>query len=250
MTRRAFSARPSFLLAIALVGFVVSAAARQGSAPGFVEYGGWAHVAQCSIVGRMPTKSITAAEVSKYHECPSCLPMAAAAASLRNSPGPSAQLVVVRASAARQHVGNRITIEDEVAEIAREPQSGFTYVNFGRPFPNHVFRAIIPDSVSSRLSLATLSAQFVRVTGIPMLSSSGIPEILCSDPTQVMAVVSAIPAAAVAVPGPATAAPPSVAPPTTPPVRKCCRVCSTGKPCGDSCIARTTTCRQPPGCAC
>jgi hypothetical protein len=30
----------------------------------------------------------------------------------------------------------------------------------------------------------------------------------------------------------------------------CCRVCSTGKACGDSCINHDLTCRQPPGCAC
>lgn len=30
----------------------------------------------------------------------------------------------------------------------------------------------------------------------------------------------------------------------------CCRRCSRGKPCGDSCISRSYTCRQPPGCAC
>lgn len=32
--------------------------------------------------------------------------------------------------------------------------------------------------------------------------------------------------------------------------RTCCRVCTTGKPCGNSCISRSYTCRQPPGCAC
>lgn len=37
--------------------------------------------------------------------------------------------------------------------------------------------------------------------------------------------------------------------PTTP-TRTCCRVCTTGKACGDSCISRTFTCRQGVGCAC
>lgn len=37
---------------------------------------------------------------------------------------------------------------------------------------------------------------------------------------------------------------------TTPRNRSCCRVCSAGKACGNSCIARNKTCRQPPGCAC
>lgn len=30
----------------------------------------------------------------------------------------------------------------------------------------------------------------------------------------------------------------------------CCKHCSKGKPCGNSCIARDKTCRAPPGCAC
>lgn len=32
--------------------------------------------------------------------------------------------------------------------------------------------------------------------------------------------------------------------------RACCKVCTTGKACGDSCIARSKTCHKPPGCAC
>ena len=36
----------------------------------------------------------------------------------------------------------------------------------------------------------------------------------------------------------------------TPTRRACCRICRTGKACGDSCISRSYTCRQPPGCAC
>ena len=30
----------------------------------------------------------------------------------------------------------------------------------------------------------------------------------------------------------------------------CCKVCIVGKACGNSCISRSYTCRQPPGCAC
>ncbi len=32
--------------------------------------------------------------------------------------------------------------------------------------------------------------------------------------------------------------------------RYCCKVCSTGKACGDSCIARWKTCHKGKGCAC
>lgn len=43
---------------------------------------------------------------------------------------------------------------------------------------------------------------------------------------------------------------PTVRPTPRPTSRSCCRVCRTGKACGDSCISRSNTCRQPPGCAC
>ena len=31
---------------------------------------------------------------------------------------------------------------------------------------------------------------------------------------------------------------------------ECCKVCTKGKACGNSCIARSKDCHQPPGCAC
>jgi hypothetical protein len=30
----------------------------------------------------------------------------------------------------------------------------------------------------------------------------------------------------------------------------CCKVCTTGKACGDTCISRDKECHVPPGCAC
>jgi hypothetical protein len=30
----------------------------------------------------------------------------------------------------------------------------------------------------------------------------------------------------------------------------CCKVCTKGKACGNSCISRGENCHQPPGCAC
>lgn len=45
--------------------------------------------------------------------------------------------------------------------------------------------------------------------------------------------------------------PPTTATPTaTQTPVPCCRVCTTGKACGDSCIAENLNCNQPPGCAC
>ena len=54
-------------------------------------------------------------------------------------------------------------------------------------------------------------------------------------------------------PWPAAPAPqglPSLSERLLPVQRSCCRVCSRGRACGNSCINRNYTCRQPPGCAC
>jgi hypothetical protein len=37
---------------------------------------------------------------------------------------------------------------------------------------------------------------------------------------------------------------------SNPPPNGCCRVCTIGKACGDSCINVDLTSHQPPGCAC
>lgn len=47
-----------------------------------------------------------------------------------------------------------------------------------------------------------------------------------------------------------TQRPPTVPPARTPRASSCCRVCRSGKPCGDSCISRNHVCRKQGGCAC
>jgi len=32
--------------------------------------------------------------------------------------------------------------------------------------------------------------------------------------------------------------------------QKCCKHCTKGQPCGNTCISSKKTCRTPPGCAC
>lgn len=44
--------------------------------------------------------------------------------------------------------------------------------------------------------------------------------------------------------------PQTYSPPTQTPTRYCCKICTTGKACGDSCISRSYTCHKAPGCAC
>lgn len=42
----------------------------------------------------------------------------------------------------------------------------------------------------------------------------------------------------------------ATAPRAAAPSRGCCKRCSAGQPCGDSCISRSKQCHRPPGCAC
>lgn len=43
---------------------------------------------------------------------------------------------------------------------------------------------------------------------------------------------------------------PEQPPPKEPAPKSCCKTCSKGKACGNSCISRQLTCHKPPGCAC
>ena len=162
------------------------------------------------------------------------------------------QATPIRADQAKASVGQLVTIEDAVAQISREPQSGFTYLNFGAAYPNQIFRVVIPQAVERLMEASIFRTERMRVRGIPQLGLSGIPEIVCSEPSQLVAAASAMIAPT---PGmtPSAATPANViAPPVAPaaPTRSCTRVCRTGKACGNTCIARTATCRQPPGTAC
>lgn len=59
------------------------------------------------------------------------------------------------------------------------------------------------------------------------------------------------PAPTTAPPRPVSTSPPQTAPAPAPPVtRNCCRICTTGKACGDSCINRSFNCYRGVGCAC
>jgi hypothetical protein len=155
---------------------------------------------------------------------------------------------IVRAAAVGAYVGRAVTVEDTVAQVSHEPRSGFTYLNFGGQFPKHLFRAVVPDALRARLAASVLTASRVRVTGMPRLDVRGIPEIVCLEPTQLAAVGGIVSPAAAGV----ATVPPATAPGRAPAAaaRPCCRICTTGKACGNSCIARTSTCRQPAGCAC
>jgi hypothetical protein len=136
----------------------------------------------------------------------------------------------VRARDAARRVGQAVIVEDSVAEVTRPQGAGAFYLNFGAPYPRQVLSAVVPTTGFPDVSGWT--GRRVRVRGSVSAGADG-PVILCSESGQVELLGAG--AAATTQPQPA---------------RACCRVCRTGKACGNSCIARNRTCRQPPGCAC
>lgn len=159
------------------------------------------------------------------------------------------QPLTVPAGQVRSFIGQVLVVEDTVVQVSREPQSGFIYLNFGAEFPKQVFRAVIPMAVEQYLVGPVLQPGKVRVRGLAQLGPAGLPEILCSDPSQLTSLgASPNTAANTALSAVGGAATPQATP--TPAAKGCCRVCTNSKPCGNGCIARTSTCRQPPGCAC
>lgn len=153
------------------------------------------------------------------------------------------QPLVINFIDAKAHVGEVVTVQGSPFQITSEPQSGFGYLNFGGKFPGQTFTAVIPLRLASALDTKVWAGWHVRITGTVQLDAKGIPQIVCSEASQVQ-LADATPAPPVVPPLPVASSP------AAPARRTCCRVCTTGKPCGDACISQNAVCRQPSGCAC
>jgi hypothetical protein len=81
-------------------------------------------------------------------------------------------------------VGRLVLVVDAVAERKRESQAGLSFFNFDAPFPNHIFRIVIPDAVLERIDSRILLSEWVSIRGIPQIGLRDIPEIVCSDASQ------------------------------------------------------------------
>ena len=142
----------------------------------------------------------------------------------------------ITARTAAQRVGSTVVVEDTVAELARPQGSAFYYLNFGAPYPQQVLTATVPATLAPSIpGLTRASGAVVQLRGTVIQGPDG-PTIECSSTDQLRILTAG------------TAA--TTAPTPAPTQRACCRICTTGKACGNSCIARNRTCRQPPGCAC
>jgi DNA/RNA endonuclease YhcR with UshA esterase domain len=101
-----------------------------------------------------------------------------------------AQTREIQVEEASSHVGETVTVRGVVANV-HTSRAGNTFINFGRPYPNQVFTAVIFKE-RTRLfpNVHSLEGSEVLVTGEVRLYK-GKPEIILRDPSQLKRAKSA-----------------------------------------------------------
>ena len=108
-----------------------------------------------------------------------------AGAGLLAAPIVEGQQRVVPDSATAKYVGQTVTVEGTVANV-HVTRSGTTFLNFGSPYPNQTFTAVIFRSAASRfLNPQQWEGKRVRVTGT-VQTFRGKPEIILEEPSQLI----------------------------------------------------------------
>src|SRR6266550_1988105 len=94
---------------------------------------------------------------------------------------------VVTAQEASQHVGETVTVTGTVGDVGHSQRSNTTFVNFGPPFPNHTFTAVIFASAASLFpDVDSWKGKALSITGVVKMYR-GKPEIVLESPKQVTA---------------------------------------------------------------
>lgn len=92
---------------------------------------------------------------------------------------------VVSPQEASQHVGEVVTVTGTVAGIGHSRRSKTTFINFGAPFPNHSFTAVIFASAAKRFAdVDSWNGKTASVTGVVKMYR-GKPEIVLNSPSQI-----------------------------------------------------------------
>ena len=105
----------------------------------------------------------------------------------RQAPAPTASCSITAAQAA-SHVGERCTVCGQVVDSRYAPSSkgSPTFLNFEKPYPNHIFTVVIWGSERSRFPSNPESRyrnKNVCATGL-IETYSGKPQIIARDPSQ------------------------------------------------------------------
>ena len=92
---------------------------------------------------------------------------------------------VVPDTEAAKHVGETVSVRGVVAAV-QVSRAGSTFLNFGKPYPNQLFSAVIPKEARSRFpDPAKWQAKTITVTGKVQLNNNKNPQIVLENPSQV-----------------------------------------------------------------
>lgn len=136
---------------------------------------------------------------------------------------------------------HQISVREGGVEFA---SGTFTVVTFGVPFMRGIAGTYILDDFPNRGQTTTVAWNEGTQSFVIVGTTGSAPATPSPSPRPTARPTSA--------PTPRPTAKPTPRPtprPTSPPPA-CCKVCSTGKACGDTCISRSNTCHVGPGCAC
>ena len=92
---------------------------------------------------------------------------------------------VVPDTEAAKHVGETVSVRGVVAAV-QVSRAGSTFLNFGKPYPNQLFSAVISKEARPRFpDPAKWQAKTITVTGTVKLNDKKSPQIVLENPSQV-----------------------------------------------------------------
>ena len=149
-----------------------------------------------AIILQGSNKAEAKAGVAQIVQNQSAVP--ASQANLPTSPAPSGMTNGIPPEQAQQHIGETNTVCGLVARARYLDTSKTkpTLLNLGRPYPDHAFSVMIPDSDRSKFKdppEVFFNGKTVCVTGM-IIDFRGKPQIMVEDPSQIV-VTAAAPAA-------------------------------------------------------
>jgi DNA/RNA endonuclease YhcR with UshA esterase domain len=96
-----------------------------------------------------------------------------------------AQTPPIAPAAAKDHVGEQVTIEGVVSEVHHAASGRATFIDIGGRYPNNPFAAVIFESDAGKFpNVDALDGKTIDITGRIRLYR-GAPEIILNDPGQI-----------------------------------------------------------------
>jgi DNA/RNA endonuclease YhcR with UshA esterase domain len=96
-----------------------------------------------------------------------------------------AQTSAIAPAAAKDHVGEQVTVEGVVSEVHHAASGRTTFIDIGGRYPNNPFAAVIFESDAAKFpNIDAFGGKTVDITGRIRLYR-GAPEIILSDPGQI-----------------------------------------------------------------